>query len=107
MTVVAIIAARLYMVFQMLSQDVGYMHCLVFSAASIITRLVSLTPGSIGVRETIVGGAAYVLDFNFGLIALAIMIERIIVILTCFLLAFFYIGFGIKLFGGLDKQRTI
>lgn len=96
---VSIVAGRLYLIFQMFSLGAGYFHCLLFSAASIITRFVTIAPGSIGAREAIVGGAGYVLGFEFGMSALAVMIDRIFGILVCFLLAFVYSLLGIQLFG--------
>lgn len=94
---VTTIAARLYLIFQMLSQDAGYFHCLLFSAISILTRFVTIAPGGIGAREAIVGGAGYVLGFDFGMSALAVMIDRIFDIMVCFPMAFLFTLFGIKL----------
>jgi len=94
---VSTMAARLYLIFQMLSQNAGYLHCLLFCSASILTRFVTIAPGGIGAREAIVGGSGYVLGFEFGMSALAVMIDRIFGILVCFLLAFVYSLFGIKL----------
>lgn len=94
---VGVLAARLYLIFQMFSQDVGYIQCLLFSAVSILTRFVTIAPGGVGVREAIVGGAGQILGYEFGISALAVMVDRIFGIFVCFLFAFIYGIFGIKL----------
>ena len=91
------VAVRLSLIFQMLSLNVALIYCLIFAAASVLTRLVTIAPGGIGVREAIVGGAGYTLGLNFGLSALVVMIDRIIAILICFIISLFYSIIGIKL----------
>ncbi|MGM0504862.1 MAG: lysylphosphatidylglycerol synthase transmembrane domain-containing protein [Bacteroidota bacterium] len=99
---VSTMAARLYLIFQMLSQNAGYLHCLLFCSASILTRFVTIAPSGIGAREAIVGASGYVLGFEFGMCALAVMIDRIFAIIVCLVLAFVYSLFGIKLLGTTD-----
>jgi uncharacterized membrane protein YbhN (UPF0104 family) len=73
-----IFASRLWIVFHVLSQDVTYAQCLLFSAATILTRLVSIAPGGLGVREGIVAGVASLLGFEAGVSAVAVGLDRII-----------------------------
>lgn len=96
---VSALAARLYLIFQMFSLGVGYLHCLLFTAATIITRFVTIAPGGIGAREAIVGGIAHLLGLQFGISALVVMVDRIFAILVCFLLAFIYSLLGMQLLG--------
>lgn len=48
----------------MLSQEVAFAHCVLFSAATVLTRLVSIAPGGIGVREALVAAVATTLGFD-------------------------------------------
>jgi uncharacterized membrane protein YbhN (UPF0104 family) len=57
-------AATLRIAFAMGSSNVGFAACVVFAAASMLTRLVSITPGAIGIREFLVGGLAYLTGFS-------------------------------------------
>lgn len=57
-------AATLRIAFAMGSSQVGFAACVVFAAASMLTRLVSITPGAIGIREFLVGGLAYLTGFS-------------------------------------------
>jgi uncharacterized membrane protein YbhN (UPF0104 family) len=71
-------AVRLWIVFHALSQNVTLNHCLLFSSASILTRLVSISPGGLGVREAIIASMASVLGFDLGISAVAVGLERLI-----------------------------
>jgi uncharacterized membrane protein YbhN (UPF0104 family) len=57
-------AATLRISFAMGSSQVGFAACIVFAAASMLTRLISITPGAIGIREFLVGGLAYLTGFE-------------------------------------------
>jgi hypothetical protein len=57
-------AATLRIAFAMGSSKVGFAACVIFAAASMLTRLVSVTPGAIGVREFLVGGLAHLTGFS-------------------------------------------
>jgi uncharacterized membrane protein YbhN (UPF0104 family) len=76
MTIVS--AARFWIAFHALSQEVTYAQCLLFSAATILTRLVSIAPGGIGVREGIVAGLASILGFEAGVSAVAVGLDRLV-----------------------------
>jgi uncharacterized membrane protein YbhN (UPF0104 family) len=73
-----IAAQRFQIAFSTLSQDVSYAQCLLFSSATILTRLISVTPGGLGVREGIVAGLASVLGFDPGVSAVAVGLDRLI-----------------------------
>jgi hypothetical protein len=49
--------------FGMGSSSVGFAACVVFAAASMLTRLVAITPGALGIREFLVGGLAHLTGF--------------------------------------------
>jgi uncharacterized membrane protein YbhN (UPF0104 family) len=57
-------AGILRIAFGMGSSDVGFAACLVFASAAVLTRLVSITPGAIGIRELLMGGLAYLTGFS-------------------------------------------
>jgi len=56
-------AATLRIAFGMGSSNVGFAACVVLAAASMLTRLVAITPGALGVREFLVGGLAHLTGF--------------------------------------------
>lgn len=57
-------SAGLAIAFDMGASDVGFAACVVFTAASMLTRLFSITPGAIGIREFLIGGLAYLTGFE-------------------------------------------
>ena len=57
-------AWSLHLCFGLGSSDVGFAACLVFAAATGLARLVTLTPGAIGIREFFVGGLAFLTGFE-------------------------------------------
>jgi uncharacterized protein (TIRG00374 family) len=71
-------ALRLWIAFHVLSQDVSYAQCLLFSSATVLTRLVSIVPGGIGVREGIVAGVASLLGFDAGVSTVAVALDRLV-----------------------------
>lgn len=71
-------AGRFWVAFHALSQDVTYAQCLLFASATILTRLVSIAPGGLGVREGIVAGVASLLGFDAAVSAVAVGIDRLV-----------------------------
>ncbi len=57
-------AVSLQLGFALGEAQVGLAPCIIFSAATVITRLVSITPGALGVREFLVGGLAVLTGFE-------------------------------------------
>ena len=76
---VAILSLRYWMAFHMLSQDISLGQTLLLASASILTQLVSLAPGGLGVREAIVASAATVLGFDTGVSVIAVGLDRLVV----------------------------
>lgn len=71
-------AGRFWVSFRFLSQDIPLTHCLLFSAATILTQLISIAPGGIGVREGIVAGIAAIMGVDPGISAIAVGIDRLL-----------------------------
>jgi uncharacterized membrane protein YbhN (UPF0104 family) len=71
-------AWRYWIAFHALSQDVTYTQCILFGAASVLTRLVNIVPGGLGVREGIVAGIASLLGFEAGISAVAVGLDRLV-----------------------------
>jgi uncharacterized membrane protein YbhN (UPF0104 family) len=71
-------AGRFWIAFHALSQDVTYAQCLLFSSATILTRLVNIVPGGLGVREGIVAGVASTLGFEPEVSAVAVGLDRVV-----------------------------
>jgi uncharacterized membrane protein YbhN (UPF0104 family) len=57
-------AVSLRVCFAMGTADVPLSACTIFSAAAMLTRLVAVTPGAIGIREFLVGGLAVLTGFE-------------------------------------------
>lgn len=75
---IMIFAGRLWIAFNLLSQNITYLQCIFFSSASILTQIVSITPGSLGIREGIIAGLATILGFDMGVSIVAVGIDRLI-----------------------------
>jgi uncharacterized protein (TIRG00374 family) len=71
-------AGRFWVAFRMLSQDISFSQCLLFSAATILTQLISIAPGGLGIREGIVAGIAGISGIDPGLSAVAVGIDRLV-----------------------------
>jgi len=56
-------AAGLWLAFAMGGAEVSLAACIVFNAASELTRLVSITPGALGLRELLIGALAALTGF--------------------------------------------
>jgi hypothetical protein len=79
-------AAAFQIAFAMGSAPVGLAACIVFSAAGMLTRLVAITPGAIGIREFVVGGLAYLTGFDLRDAVIASTALRTVEIAVIFLL---------------------
>lgn len=86
----ALFAARFWLAFHMLSQPVSYADCLLFAAATVLSRLVSLAPGGLGVREGIVGAMAAILGFDVGASVVAVGLERLVSTLVVIIVGVIY-----------------
>ena len=75
---VLLLAIRYWLAFHMLSQNVTIAQTLLFSTASILTQLVSIAPGGLGVREAIVSGVASALGFDAGVSLVAVGLDRLV-----------------------------
>lgn len=73
-----IFAVRLNLAFGVLSQDVNLAYCLLFSSATILSRLISIAPGGLVIREGIIAAIAAVLDFDVGITVVAVGIDRLV-----------------------------
>lgn len=78
MLMILIFAGRLWIAFHVLSQEVTVAHSVLFASANILTSLVNITPGALGVREGIVAGVAAVLGFDAGVSVVAVGIDRLV-----------------------------
>ena len=72
------LAVRYWIAFHMLSQDVNPAQVLLMSNASVLTQMVSLAPGGLGVREVIVGGVASIIGFDTAISVVAVGLDRLV-----------------------------
>jgi uncharacterized protein (TIRG00374 family) len=80
-----ILAIRYYLVFNMMSQEVRGGEVILFSAASVLTQLISIAPGGLGILEAVVGGVASMLNFDLGVSIVALGIDRLVSTIVVFL----------------------
>jgi len=90
MTLVLVVAGRLWVSFHILSQDISFPHCILLSAATILTRLISIAPGGLGIREAIVAGVAATFGFDAGISMVAVGLERLVATLVVIILGTTY-----------------
>jgi hypothetical protein len=83
-------SAGLAIAFDMGASEVGFPACVVFTAASMLTRLVSITPGAIGIREFLIGGLAYLTGFELRDAVIASTATRTVEIAVVFALGGLY-----------------
>ena len=76
---VVMLSLRYSIAFHMLSQNVTMGQTLLFASASILTQLVSIAPGGLGVREAIVASVATALGFDTGVSVVAVGLDRLVV----------------------------
>ena len=66
--------------------EVGFGACVVFSASTVVTRVVSITPGALGVREFLVGGLAVLTGFELQDAVIAATVTRLAEMAVIFVL---------------------
>lgn len=86
---VMLLSLRYWIVFHMLSQNVSIGQTLLFASASILTQLVSIAPGGLGVREAIVASVASVLGFDAGVSIVAVGLDRLVITVMIVLTGWF------------------
>lgn len=57
-------SASLLLCFGMGASEVGFIPCLLFTSAAVVTRFVTIVPGALGVREFLIGGLAALTGFE-------------------------------------------
>jgi uncharacterized membrane protein YbhN (UPF0104 family) len=66
--------------------DVSMTACMLFSAAAVLTRLVSITPGALGIREFLIAGLAVATGFELQDAIIASVITRVADMIAIFTL---------------------
>jgi hypothetical protein len=79
-------AATLWIGFALGVAQVGFAACTVFAGAAMLTRLVAITPGAIGIREFLVGGLAYLTGFDLRDAVIASTVARSVELAVVFAL---------------------
>ena len=73
-----LLATRYWLAFHMLSQNVTITQTLLIATATILTQLVSIAPGGLGVREALAVGVASALGFDPGISLVAVGLDRLV-----------------------------
>lgn len=73
-----IFAYRFQLGFGALSQHVPFAYLVILSSATILTQIVSITPGGLGIREGIVAGLALLLGFDASTSVAATTLDRLV-----------------------------
>jgi len=79
-------SVRLGIIYNSMGQNIHPAGYLVLGALGFVTMFVSLTPGSLGIRELILGSAAVALGIPLEVGVLAAMIDRAIALSWCFVI---------------------
>jgi uncharacterized membrane protein YbhN (UPF0104 family) len=66
--------------------EIAFAACVIFSAAAVLTRLVAITPGAIGVREFLIGGLAVLTGFELQDAIIASTLVRVVEMAVIFTL---------------------
>jgi uncharacterized membrane protein YbhN (UPF0104 family) len=77
LVVVLVTATSLQLAFALGESQIGFGPCVIFSAATVLTRLVAITPGALGVREFLVGGLAVLTGFELQDAVIAATLVRV------------------------------
>ena len=94
-------AASLKLAFGLGAADASFAACVIFSAAAVLTRVVPITPGAIGIREFLIGGLAELTGVDVRDAVIAASALRGVEILIVFGLgSAFAHGFAAKLASG-------
>jgi len=73
-----LLALRYWVAFHMLSQNVSPGDVVLFSSATVLTQLVSIAPGGVGIREAIVTAIASILGLDIGVSLVALGMDRLV-----------------------------
>jgi uncharacterized membrane protein YbhN (UPF0104 family) len=76
-TLMLLLALRYWTSFHMLSQNISPSQALLLACASILTQLVSIAPGGLGVQEAIVGAIVSILGFELAASVAAVELDRV------------------------------
>lgn len=87
---VQIMAIRFSLGYALFNQDVPMLSAMLFSSATILTRLVSFVPGGIGVREAIVAFIGLNFGIDLTVSAVAIGFDRLISAVLVLILGLFF-----------------
>ncbi len=79
-------ASGLKLCFAMGASNVGLEACLLFTAAAVLTRFVTIVPGALGIREFLIGGLAVLTGFDLRDAIVAATLARAAEILVVFVL---------------------
>ncbi len=80
------LSLRYWIAFRMVSQEVTFAQVLLFASASILTQLVTIAPGGLGVREAIVAGVATALGFDTSVSVVAVSLDRLVITIVIVLM---------------------
>ena len=84
-------ALRFWIGFKFLSLQISYLDGLLFASATILTRLVSIAPGGLGIREGIIAVLGTFLGYDPTVSAIAVGIDRIVSTTIILILGMYFI----------------
>jgi len=83
-------AGRYWIAIQAFSLHIPFLETILFGSATILTRLVNIIPGGIGITEGIVAGLGSLLGFDPIILAVAVGLDRIIATTVVLILGLFF-----------------
>lgn len=81
---------RLYLCFWILDLEVNFLIVIFVQSLTMLTTLISITPGNVGIREAIIGNMQVILGVSFEESVLAATLDRIISLIIILLLGMYF-----------------
>ena len=88
--ITCLFAARFWLSFRSLSHNISFIQCIFLASATVLSRIINIIPGNIGIREAIIASLSSSLGFNPGISIIAVGIDRIITTIFMFLIGSIY-----------------
>lgn len=93
---VLIMSIKLYYIYYIIEQDINFMNIIFVQSVVIFSRILSITPGNIGIKEGIIGFSANIMGITPEDAILGAILDRIITMFVIFSLGLLYNYFFFK-----------
>ncbi len=77
-------ALSLLFCFMIFGQDIPFINILLLCSGNVLTRIITISPGAVGIREGIAAALAYIIGVDYQLTIIAIGVDRLAEIIISF-----------------------